>query len=258
MSTFGNTEIGDEFVHYLNGDIWGSVFVAPESGYAKNIGMYVESGATPVRVRGSLYQEFVENMRKRFRFVMATEEKTFPYNIIGKVYLDFTAPPPLTKGAKYWINAWADEYGVIRISTKKTPGVYQSAEWTSYMLGQPHGLGYPRFYDIVPQSVRKACVCSIFCNYDLKAPAFYKCPYCNSHFLTYAEVLEHIYTTPIEMVHLQICPKCGRTHYLKEELQLHMNQAHGIGGPPTEYSCIFCSFLAPTAKEVYDHINALA
>jgi len=258
MPTFGNVEIGDEFIHYLNGNMWGSLFLAPENGHAKSITMSVKARNTPTRVRASLYQEFIENMRKRLRFVMATEEKTIAAKFEGAVTFNFTAPPPSLKGTKYWINGWADEYGIIQISTKKTPGIYQSAEWTSYMLGEPHGLGYPRFYEIVPQSVRKACVCSIFCTYDLEAPTYYKCPYCGSHFPTYQDVLEHIKMTSIEMVHLQICPKCGRTHYLKEELALHMYQAHGIGTAPTRYSCVFCSFTRPTAKEVYDHINALS
>jgi len=258
MPTFGNTEIGDEFVHYLNGDIWGSVFVAPENGFAKSINIHVKSGNASIRVRGSLYYEFVENMRKRFRFVMATEEKVVSPNREGWVIVNFPAPPPTIRAVKYWINGWADEFGTIQISTKKTLGIYQSAEWTSYMLGQPHGLGYPRFYEIVPQSIRKACVCSIFCTYDSESPTYYKCPYCGSHFPTYAEVLEHIKATPIEMIRLQICPKCNRTHYLKEELQLHMHQAHGIGTPPEHYSCIYCTFTRPTAKEVYDHINALS
>jgi len=278
MPTFGNTEIGDEYVHYLNGDIWGTVFKAPEVPcgtlflkrflsvsrrfsllfHAKSITMYVKAGNAPIRVRGSLYQEFTENMRKRFRFVMATEEKTIPAQYEGSFTFNFTAPPPLSKGVKYWINGWADEYGIIQISTKKTPGIYQSAEWTTYMYGQPHGLGYPRFYEIIPQSIRKACICSIYCTYDYELPEYYKCPYCGSHFATYAEVLEHIKTTPIEMIHLHICPKCGKTHYLKGELDLHMYQAHQIGTIPSQYSCIFCTFTRPTTKEIYDHINALS
>jgi len=257
VPTFGNEQVGDEFIHYLNGDIWGSLFPVPENGYAKSITMYVKVGNTPARLRASLYQEFVENMKKRFRFVMAAEEKTLPANFEGKVTLNFSAPPPLSQGVKYWINGWADD-GIVQISSRKTPGIYQSAEWTTYMLGQPRGLGYPRFYEIIPQGIRIACICTIYCTYDLEAPTYCKCPYCGSHFETYTQVLQHIMATPIEMIHLQICLKCGRAYYLREELQLHMYQAHGIGTPPQQYSCIFCPLNAPTTKEVYDHIDALA
>jgi len=256
MPTFGNIALGDEFIHYMNGDIWGSIFPAPENGYARSITMEVKAGSVPVRVRASLYLEFIENMRKRLRFVMATEEKIVPANFQGAVTLNFTALPPLLKGVKYWINGWAHESGMIQISTKKTPGIYQSAEWTSYMAGQPHGLGYPRFYEIVPQSIRKACVCSIYCTYVYGLPLDYPCPYCNVPFPTYADLLNHIMSTPTEMIHLQICPKCSKTHFLKEELQLHMFLAHGIGELPQDYSCIFCcSFTRPTKDEVYKHIN---
>lgn len=257
MPTFGNTEVGDEFLHALNGDIWGSIFPAPENGYAKSITVYLKCGNKPSKVRCSLYTEFIEQMRKRFRFVMATEEKIIPANFEGRVTFNFTAPPPISKGTKYWINAWADEFSYINISTKKTLGIFQSAEWTSYMAGQPHGLSYPRFYEVVPQSARGALICSIHCTYDYDAPTICKCPYCGSHALSYSDVLEHIKKTPIEMVHLQIC-KCGRSQYLKEELQLHAYEAHQIGTPPDSYSCPFCSCAKPTAKEIYDHINTLA
>jgi len=258
VPTFGNEQIGDEFVHYLNGDIWGSLFIAPEDGYAKSITIRLKTGNKPIKVRASLYQEFTENMKKRLRFVMATEEKTVLANFEGKVTFNFTAPPPIAKDGKYWINGWAEEYGIVQISSKKTPGIYQSAEWTTYMLGQPHGLSYPRFYEIIPQGIRIGCICTIFCTYDSEPPTWYKCPYCGSHWPSYLKVLEHIQTTPIEMIHLQICPKCGRTYYLNGELQLHMYQAHAIGTPPDVYSCIFCNFTKPTAKEIYDHINTLA
>lgn len=256
MPTFGNMEVGDEFVHRLNGNMWGSISKAPEDGFAQSITVYVKNDGTPNRVRCSLYEEFLFGMgRNYFRFVMSTEEKIIPANFEGEVTFNFTAPPPIKKGTKYWINGWADEYASIFISTKKTPGVYQTAEWTSYMMEQAHGLSYPRFYEIIPQGVRGALICSIYCTYVFAVPLRFSCPYCGIEYSTFEEVVAHIKRTPSEMILLQICSTCGRTHYLKEELQLHKYEAHEIGSPPEQYSCIFCDFIRPTAKEIYTHIN---
>jgi len=254
MPTFGNSDIGDAFIHALSGDIWGSLFVAPASGYVESISAYLKCIKTS-RVRLVLYDA---TERRRLRFIMSTEEKIVPSGFVGWLTLNFTAKPPITQGVKYWIAGWADEYGYVQISSKKTLVAYPSAEWTSYMAGEPHGLSYPRFYEIVPQGVRIGCLCSIFCTYDSVAPSSYTCPYCATVFPTYADVLDHIKRTPTEMIHLQICSKCGMTHYLKEELQLHMFQTHQEGTPPDHYSCIFCSLLLytdPLSETVYKHIN---
>lgn len=251
---FGNTEVGDEFTHTLLHDIWGSIFEAPEDGYAKNITVYVKNDRDPSRVRCSLYEEFKFAMGKYyFRFVMATEEKIIPAYFEGWVTFNFTSPPPISKGVKYWINGWAGE-GFIFISTKLV-SEYLSTEWTSQMVGDPQGLSYRRFYEIIPQGMRLGCLCSIYCTYEFEKPTTYKCPYCGTEFPSYEAVLEHIMTTPLEMIHLQICDRCGYTCYLKEEMQLHNYEKHGIGSPPEYYSCIFCNFTADTPEEVYTHIN---
>jgi hypothetical protein len=253
---FGNTEVGDEFIHNLNSDMWGSFFTCPDDGYAKNITVYVKARQQS-RLRCALYEEYIHthpppSTRKYMRFIMSTEEKIIPASFEGWVTLNFTACPPITKDAVYWLCAWSSEYGSIRISTS-TGGT--GIEWTVYMIGQPHGLGYPRFYEVVPQQRRGPILCSIFCTYDSHTPTVCECPYCGAQFASYGEVLEHIKSTPTEMIHLQTCDSCGRTHYLKEELQQHLYEYHGIGSPPEYYSCIFCNFTADTPEEVYTHIN---
>jgi len=258
MPIFGNQEVGDEFIHHLNSDIWGSFFTAPENGYAKSITVYVKNGSKSGRLRSSLYEEYVHTPpppyeRRYMRFVMSTEEKIIPPYFEGWVTLIFTAPPPIKTGTVYYINAWRDEYGTMTISTKS--GVGKGIEWTVYMAGGTHGLGYPRYYEIIPQHRRGAILCSIYCTYMLAPPLRWECPYCRTEFGSYKEVLEHIMATPTEMIHLKICTKCGWAGYLECKFQKHQFEKHGIGSLPTSCSCIFCDFVDPTSGEVYKHIN---
>jgi hypothetical protein len=253
---FGNRQVGDEFIHNLNSDMWGSFFTCPESGYAKDISVYVKTREES-HLRCALYEEYVHTLppphtKKYMRFIMSTEGRIVPQSFEGWVTLEFTAPPPIHKDIVYWICAWSDEYSSIRISTSEG-GV--GIEWTVTMLGDPHGLGYPRFYETVPQYRRTSILCSIYCTYDAEAPTIHKCPYCGIQYQNYETVLEHIKSTPEEMIHLQICNECGRIFYLKEELQQHLYEYHQVGSAPEYYSCIFCDFKSSTAEEVYTHIN---
>lgn len=257
---FGNLKIGND-VGMLSSDMWGSFFECPEDGYAKNITAYVKTENNPSRLRCALYEEYVHTPPppmtvKYMRFVMSTEEKIVPAHFEGWATLNFTAPPPTKRGTVYWLCAWSDEYTSMMIAQDRTKGT--GIEWTVYMAGQPHGLGYPHFYEIVPQNRRATVLCSIYCTYDFEPPSSYICPYCRQVFSTYEELLEHIVTTPLEMIRYYICDVPGCVSWcchLKEELQQHMFEEHGIGSPPDHYSCIFCNFTANTPEEVYTHIT---
>jgi len=262
MATFGNLEVGNQFDCYLNVNFWASRFPAPEDGYAKSITAYLrsQSGTKPSRVRYAIYEEIpyvISGVTRKFaRFVMATEEIEVPTNFAGKTTLNFTAPPPIRKDTKYFLGAWGNEDGSIIIARASYPQAISVDLEGDHMLTSPHGLGYPRFFEICPKSMRGAYIVSVYCTYDSVAPAFYNCPYCGVPFSDYDRLLAHIKSTPTEMIHLQICPKDGYHCYLPEEMQLHNYQKHGLGSAPESYSCIFCcSFKRATAAEVYSHIN---
>jgi len=260
MPTFGNLEIGNQFDCYLNVNFWASRFPAPEDGYARSITVYLKSTTKESRVRCAIYEEFpyvISGVTRKFaKFVMATEEVAVPANFQDQFIFNFTAPPPLKKGVKYFLGAWANEDGSVIIARAPYSQPISVDLEGDHMLTSPHGLGYPRFFEICPKSMRGTYIISIYCDYDLITPTSYKCPYCGATFPTYEKVLEHIKQTPTEMIHLQICPKDGFHCYLPEEMQLHNFQKHGIGSPPQEYSCIFCcSFKRSTSAEVYTHIN---
>jgi len=260
MATFGNLEVGNQFDCYLNVNFWASRFEAPEDGYAKSITAYLKSRTKESRVRYAIYEEIpyvIGGITRKFaRFVMATEEKTIPVNFAGNVTLNFTAPPPIRKGIKYFLGAWANEDGSIIIARASYSKAISVDLEGDHMLSSPHGLGYPRFYEVCPKSMRGTYIISIYCTYDSQAPTSYKCPYCSVPFSTYEKLSAHIKSTPTEMIHLQICPKDAYHCYLPEEMQLHNYLKHGIGSQPQDYSCIFCcSFRRPTNAEVYSHIN---
>jgi len=259
MPTFGNLEVGNQFDCYLNVNLWASRFEAAEDGYAKSITPFLRCGTKENRIRCTIYEEIpyvISGVTRKFaRFMMATEEKVIS-TFTGRVTFDFTAPPPLRKGVKYFLGAWAHEDGnVIIVRAPYSSAISVDLEG-DHMITSPHGLGYPRFYEICPKSMRGKYILSIYCTYDSIAPTSYRCPYCGALFTTYDALLEHIKWTPTEMIHLLICPKDGFHCYLPEEMQLHNYQKHGVGSPPENYSCIFCcSFTRPTASEVYAHIN---
>jgi len=260
MPTFGNLAVGNQFDCYLNVNFWASRFEAPEDGYAKSITAYLKSTTKVSRVRCAIYEEIpyvISGVTRKFaRYVMATEEQTIPTNVQGPVTFNFTAPPSLHKTTKYFLGAWANEDGNVIIARAPHSQAISVDLEGDHMLTSPHGLGYPRFYEICPKSMRGTYIVSVYCTYDSEAPTVYLCPYCSVRFPTYEKLLEHIKWTPTEMIHLQICPKDGYHCYLPEEMQLHNFQKHGIGSAPQEYSCIFCcSFKRSTKSEVYTHIN---
>jgi len=262
MPTFGNKQVGTEFVHSLNTNFIASRFVAPEDGFAESIEVYVKHiyGADS-HIRAAIYEEIpylIGSVTRKFaRYVMATEEGMIPARSEGWVFLNFEAQPPIEKGVKYFLGAWAEEkVATVMISTEPYDQAISCDLEGDHMATSPRGLGYPRFYEICPKSYRAKYIASIYCEYGYAAPTAYPCPYCNIPFPSYGALLRHIMSTPTEMIHLQICPKDGRAFFLKEELQQHNYERHGIGSPPQNYSCIFCcSFTRPTKDEVYKHIN---
>jgi len=261
MPTFGNTQVGSEFVHSLSTNFIASRFVAPEDGFGEKIAVYVKHiYGLDSRMRAAIYAEIpyvIGSVTRKFAaYVMTTEEQPIQRGFEGWVILNFLAKPPLWKATKYFLGGWADEKATIMIATAPYDQAISCDLEGDHMITSPKGLGYPRFFEICPKSYRAKYIASIHCVYALTAPTIFPCPYCSVPFPSYDAVLNHIKNTPTEMIHLNICQKDGQSFFLKEELQQHKYDKHGIGSPPQEYSCIFCcSFKRPTATEVYTHIN---
>ncbi len=262
MPTFGKTEKGDKWDCPINSNWKATSFeYTDELGYAKSITAYIKAfGDIPFKVRFAIFDEaiFCSQVGEWLRFIMATEEVEVSAPFDGWITCNFTAPPELTSGKKYFLVAWArggnpDQLITIYYTTSENISSHGGYD-TNY-----NAFGYPRFCEHDYRTFRESRMQSIYCTYDFEAPTSYVCPYCASSFTTFAEVAAHIKANPYEQYKLWMCCReggqatCNRKYVIEEGLWAHQYEDHGIGSMPDHYTCPFCSQTFPTYAEAWDH-----